>query len=85
MRKMSQMNLEEKLKGILKEIAPGTDLSRIRPETELAAELGLNSMDSLMLMMQIEDEFGFEFTRQGNFRTVEDVCRYIRENATRNL
>jgi acyl carrier protein len=42
-------------------------------------------MDSLMLMMQIEDEFGFEFTRQENFRTVEDVCRYIRENATRNL
>ncbi|MBR3430073.1 MAG: acyl carrier protein [Clostridia bacterium] len=74
----------ERLKRILIQVAPNTDLDEIRPETRLIADLGLASMDFIMLMMEIEDVFGFEFTDEVNFQTVDEVCQYIQRHATKN-
>ncbi len=76
--------MKEQLKQILIEVAPNTDIDTIRPETRLSADLGLTSMDFIMLMMEIEDVFGFEFTDEVNFQTVDEVCQYIQWHATKN-
>ena len=77
--------MKEKLKQILQRVAPHTEMDLIRPETMLTSDLGLTSMDMIMLVMEIEDEFGFQFEDDVNFQTVGDVCRYIEGHATKNV
>ncbi len=50
----------------------------IDPNTELR-ELGLDSLDLVELMMEIEKEFGFEFDNDEmtSFKTLADVVKAI--------
>ena len=75
----------ERLKSILKSIAPETDLSTVGLETDLTAELGMNSITLIRLLLDIEDAYGFEFNGDEKFQNVGEVCEYIRKHATRNL
>lgn len=75
--------MKEKLIAILKRILPDVDTSAIGMETNLTADLGLNSMSIMLLAMETEEEFGFEFEEFENIRTVGDVAKYVEAHATK--
>jgi len=75
--------MKEKLYQILLDVMPQTDLSKVNESTQLKADLGLNSVNLLVLIMQIEDTFGFEFTGEESFETVGEVIGYIEKHATK--
>lgn len=67
----------EQLKEILGKILPDMDLSDVTEETNLADDLGFDSLALIMLAMEIEEAFGFKFKKLVKFETVGDVCDYL--------
>lgn len=72
--------MEDKLMKMLLEVAPGLAPASVRPESNLQADLGLQSMDLMVLMMNIEDSFGITLEDDVVFTTVEDVLSYLRSH-----
>lgn len=52
------------------------DRSEIRPESTLE-ELGLDSLDTVELVMQFEDEFGVTLETGEGLKTVADIVELI--------
>ena len=73
----------DKLKEIMQNVVPGTDLSAVTMDTRLQADLGLNSLSVMLLAMGVEDAFGIRFDEAGNLMTVGDVCDYIQRQLDR--
>ncbi|MDD6261597.1 MAG: phosphopantetheine-binding protein [Clostridiales bacterium] len=69
--------LVEKLKTILSGVNPEINTETITEETKLVGDLGLDSLNMMLLAVQVEDEFGFRFDDMPTFETVGDLCRYI--------
>ena len=72
----------EKLKNILvEELSLNAD--DITMTSELANDLGINSLDLADLVLLCEDEFGIEFSEDDihKFITVGDVVEYLEANA----
>ena len=53
--------------------------SEIKPEANLADDLGADSLDIVEIVMEIEEEFGIEisYNNTENVKTVSDVIDYI--------
>ena len=68
----------EKIIGILEDYTD-VDASSINEDTTFE-ELGLDSLDTVELMMSVEDEFGVSIEVSGDFKTVGSVVKYIEEN-----
>ncbi len=68
----------EKVIGILEDYTD-VDASSINEDTTFE-ELGLDSLDTVELMMSVEDEFGVSIEVSGDFKTVGSVVKYIEEN-----
>lgn len=71
----------EKLKEIIERVTPGIDVSTVTPETKLMEDLKLDSLSIMLLAMEIENAFGFQFTEPVQFVTVQDVCDYLATKA----
>ena len=58
------------------------DPSEIKMESELANDLGINSIELADLVMQCEDKFGIEIEDDNihNFVTIGDVVNYLEEH-----
>ena len=69
----------DKLKAILSKVVPDVDMSSVTEDTRLIEDLEFDSLSIMMMSMEIEDAFGFEFTEFVKFETVGDVCRYLEE------
>lgn len=69
----------ERLKEVLAKVVPDVDMDKVTEETRLIEDLEFDSLSIMMMSMEIEDKFGFEFTSLVKFETVGDVCRYISE------
>ena len=72
----------ERLKKILvEELSLNPD--DVNPNSELANDLGVNSLELADLVLVCEDEFGVEFNEDDihKFITVGDVVEYLEENA----
>ena len=67
----------EKLKELMKNVAPEVDLDNVTLETKLIDDLHFDSLGIMMFAMAIEDEFGITFDEPMNFLTVKDVIDYI--------
>ena len=67
----------EQLKQILAKVLPDTDLSKITMDTRLAEDLGFDSLALMMMSMEIEEAFHFEFKEFVKFETVGGVCGYL--------
>ena len=67
----------EKLKEILKRIAPEVDVSTINEKTKLVDDLGFDSMSMMLLSLEIEEAFGFRFEESVRFDTIGDVIKYV--------
>lgn len=75
---MTRTEIFDKLKEIL-EMAGGEVPESLNESTSLSADLGLNSVNVLYLVIAIEEMFGVEFDDTGinAYRTVGDVVNFI--------
>ena len=71
----------EKIKNILAEQLDA-DESEMTMETNIAKDLGADSLDVVELLMSIEDEFEVEIPDEEieNIKTIGDVVEYIQNN-----
>ena len=67
----------DKLKEILAKVLPDTDVSKVTMDTRLVEDLGFDSLALMMMSMEIEEAFHFEFKEFVRFETVGDVCGYL--------
>ena len=73
----------EKLREILNSVNPSICTDGVSEETRLAEDLGLDSLNMMLLAVSVEDEFGFRFDDMPTFETIGDICSYIeRKTAT---
>ncbi len=70
----------EKFKQILAEQLDA-DVESITPETDIADDLGADSLDVVEMLMAIEDEFDIEIPDEEieNLKTVGNVVDYIQQ------
>ena len=71
------MNTLDKLLDMMREIMPDTDVSGVTADTELMADLGLDSLNLMLLAISVEDRFGIMLGTDYNPGTVGELCAYI--------
>ena len=73
----------EKIKSIITEQL-GVDESEVTPDSDFAKDLGADSLDTVELVMALEEEFGIEISDEDaeKIKTVGDVSKYIDERAS---
>ena len=73
----------EKIKAIIVEQL-GVDESEVTPEAHFIDDLGADSLDTVELVMALEEEFGIEISDEDaeKIQKVEDVSKYIDEHAS---
>ena len=71
--------MEEAIKKVQSVLAKKLKIDRVDPEKELR-ELGLDSLDVVELLLELEDEFGIEFSSDElkNLKKVNDLYNAIR-------
>lgn len=74
------MDILEKLKEIINNIAPDIDVTNTTRDTLLVDDLGFDSLSMMMLAMEIENTYNFQFDEVTEFNTVGDVIDYIERN-----
>ncbi len=69
----------EKIVDILSEQLDIENKNTITMESELVDDLGADSLDSIDIVMSVEDEFGIEVPDEviENMKTVADIVDYI--------
>lgn len=82
---MERTDILDRLKKILKKTSQNQkiDFDSISEETTLKYDLGLDSIQLIVIALSIEMEFGIEFKEYGidTFKTVGNVVSYIMEVA----
>jgi acyl carrier protein len=70
----------EKIKQIIAEQL-GVKLEEIKPESSFVDDLGADSLDTVELVMALEEEFGIEIPDEDaeKMTTVADAIKYIEE------
>lgn len=72
----------ERIIAILRD-AVCDDRIPITPESDLAEDLGLSSLEVVNLIVAFEDEFGIEIPERiiPDMHTVKDIADYLEKNA----
>ena len=73
--------LEEKVAQIIAEQL-GVDVAEVTPEASFVDDLGADSLDTVELVMALEEEFGIEIPDEEaeNISSVGDAISYIKEH-----
>ena len=74
----------EKLKEILNSVNPAVITDGVNQDTKLVEDLGLDSLNMMLLAVSVEDEFGFRFDDMPVFETVGDISLYIEKKTASN-
>lgn len=56
----------------------GCDISTIKPESKFY-DLGIDSLDTVELVMNLEDEIGIEIELDENVETVDELNKFIQK------
>lgn len=77
---MSDQSTEQKIKKIIVEQL-GVNEDQVTPEAKFIEDLGADSLDTVELVMALEEEFGSEIPDEEAEKLVSvgDVIRYIEE------
>lgn len=72
----------EKIKEILAEQFDVEDIATLTESTDIADDLGADSLDVVEVLMSIEDEFKVEIPDEEieNIKTIGDLVAYIENN-----
>jgi len=73
--------MEDKVKAIIAEQL-GVDIEQVKPETSFVDDLGADSLDTVELVMALEEEFGIEIPDEEaeKIATVQDAIDYVSEH-----
>ena len=76
---MSAPTVEDRIKSILQH-QYGIEKSAIEPHHKLLSDLGLDSLDQIELLIDIEDEFSIEISDESaqGLGTVQSVVDFVR-------
>jgi acyl carrier protein len=74
-------SIEQKVKEIIVEQL-GVNADQVTPEAKFIEDLGADSLDTVELVMALEEEFGQEIPDEEaeKLQSVGDVIKYIEEN-----
>jgi acyl carrier protein len=77
---MSEKSIEQRVKDIIVEQL-GVNADQVTPEAKFIEDLGADSLDTVELVMALEEEFGQEIPddEAEKLQSVEDVNKYIEE------
>ena len=72
------MDPKERALRLISEVC-GVELETLKPETQLVAELGVDSARALHLLVKLEDELGIEIEDDevAEMQTVGDILGYL--------
>ena len=72
----------EKIRSIISEQLSIDDVDTITLDTSLTEDLEADSLDSVEVIMALEDEFGIEIPDEEaeHFKTIGDICKFIENN-----
>ena len=56
--------------------ATGCDIAAVKPESTFS-DLGIDSLDTVDLLMNLEDEIGIEIELDQKVETIDDLDRFI--------
>ncbi len=75
-------NLEERVKKIIIEQL-AVDLAEVTPQAQFVQDLGADSLDTVELVMALEEEFDIEIPDEDaeKIKTVGEAVRYITEKS----
>jgi len=78
------MSVEEKVKDIISEQL-GVKKEEIKPESSFIDDLGADSLDTVEVVMALEEEFGIEIPDEDaeKITTVGDSVKYIEEKTSK--
>ncbi len=79
---MSVENVQERVKNIIVEQL-GVEADQVKPEAQFVNDLGADSLDTVELIMALEEEFDIEIPddKAEKIKTVGEAVAYIQENA----
>ncbi|MGC8743717.1 MAG: acyl carrier protein [Verrucomicrobiia bacterium] len=78
---MAEKTIEQRVKEIIVEQL-GVKPEQVTPEAKFIEDLGADSLDTVELVMALEEEFGSEIPDEEaeKLQSVGDVIKYIEEN-----
>ena len=78
------MSVEEKVKEIIIEQL-GVEASQVTPEAKFVDDLGADSLDTVELVMALEEEFGLEIPDEDaeKITSVGEAIKYINANGAK--
>ena len=79
---MSVENVQERVKNIIVELL-GVEPEQVKPEAQFVNDLGADSLDTVELIMALEEEFDVEIPdeKAEKIKTVGEAIEYIEQNA----
>ena len=79
---MSVENVQERVKNIIVEQL-GVEADQVKPEAQFVNDLGADSLDTVELIMALEEEFDVEIPddKAEKIKTVGEAISYIEANA----
>ena len=79
---MSDKPIEQRVKDIIVEQL-GVKPDQVTPAAKFIEDLGADSLDTVELVMALEEEFGIEVPDEQaeKLQSVGDVIKYVEENA----
>ena len=79
---MSVENVQERVKNIIVEQL-GVEADQVKPEAQFVNDLGADSLDTVELIMALEEDFDIEIPdeKAEKIKTVGEAVSYIEENA----
>ncbi|MFN3409653.1 MAG: acyl carrier protein [Limisphaerales bacterium] len=77
---MSEKPIEQRIKDIIVEQL-GVNADQVVPEAKFIEDLGADSLDTVELVMALEEEFGTEIPDEQaeKLQTVGDVIKYVED------
>ncbi len=78
---MADKSVEQKVKDIIVEQL-GVNPDQVTPDAKFIEDLGADSLDSVVLVMALEEEFGQEIPDEEaeKLQSVGDVIKYIEDS-----
>lgn len=76
---MTQQEIKQSLFTLLKQIAPETEPSTLKPDENIREKLNIDSFDTLQFIVSVNEKFGIEIPEEdyGKITTIGSLTSYI--------